>query len=92
VTTTSSSPPPSSTGSTTATLTWSPNTDTDLAGYKLYVGNAPGVYGAPIDMGKVTSYVVNNLTLGNTYYFAVSAYDTSGNESALSTVVSKSIY
>jgi hypothetical protein len=92
VTTTSSPPPPSSTGSTTASLTWSPNTETDVAGYKVYVGNAPGVYGAPINVGKVTSYVLSNLIPGNTYYFAVSAYDTSGNESAPSSVVSKSIY
>jgi hypothetical protein len=73
-------------------LTWSPNADVDLAGYKIHFGNAPGIYGVPIDVGNVTSYVVSNLTLGNTYYFAVSAYDKNGNESGLSTVVSKSIY
>jgi hypothetical protein len=32
------------------------------------------------------------LQLGNTYYFALSAYDINGNESALSAVTSKSIY
>ena len=45
-----------------------------------------------MDAGKVTSYVANNLTVGKTYYFAISAYDTSGNESGLSAVVSKRIY
>ena len=89
-----STTPPAPTPSpvTTATLTWSPNAETDLAGFKVYVGNAPGAYGAPIVLGNVTSHIVSNLTLGNTYYFAISAYDTSGNESTLSTVVSKSIY
>lgn len=89
-----STTPPAPTPSpvTTATLTWSPNAETDLAGFKVYVGNAPGAYGAPIVLGNVTSHIVSNLTLGNTYYFAISAYDTSGNESTLSPVVSKSIY
>jgi hypothetical protein len=56
------------------------------------MGNAAGVYGAPVVLGKVTSYTAGNLQLGNTYYFAISAYDISGNESPLSTVVTKSIY
>jgi hypothetical protein len=85
-------PPPPPPSSTSATLTWSPNGETDLAGYKIYVGNAPGSYGPPITIGKQTSYTFSNLQLGNTYYFALSAYDTSGNESGLSTVASKSIY
>jgi hypothetical protein len=83
---------PSQVSSTSATLTWVANSESDLAGYKVYVGMAPGAYGAPIAIGNITSYMVSNLLRGNTYYFAVSAYDKSGNESALSTVVSKSIY
>ncbi len=86
------SPPPPSPTPTTATLTWSPNTETDLAGYKVYVGTASGIYGAPIDVGKVTSYVVGNLQLGNTYYFTVTAYDGSSNESLHSAEVTKSSY
>ena len=58
----------------------------------MYVGTASGVYGAPIDVGKVTSYVVSNLQLGNTYYFAVTAYDGSNNESLHSAEVTKSSY
>ena len=88
----STPPPPPPPPPTTATLSWSPNAETDLAGYKVYMGNAAGVYGAPVVLGKVTSYTTGNLQLGNTYYFAISAYDTSGNESTLSTVVTKSIY
>jgi hypothetical protein len=81
--TTSSSP-------TTATVSWSPATN--VAGYNVHVGTASGVYGPPIDVGNVTSYAVLNLTLGNTYYFAVSDYTSSGVESLLSNEVSKSIY
>lgn len=88
----------SSTGTTsadtggTATLTWNPNAETDLAGYNIYVGTASGVYGTPIKLGNLTSYVVSNLAKGSTYFFAVAAYDTSNNESHLSAEVSKSIY
>ena len=84
-TTTSSSP--------TASLSWSPPANsTGVAGYNVYVGTASGVYGAPINVGNVTSYVVNNLVIGNTYYFVVKDYNTSGAESDPSNEVSKSIY
>ena len=86
-------PPPSTTGTTTtATLAWNSNSESDLAGYKVYVGTSSGRYGSPIDVGKVTSYTMANLNVGNTYYFVVTAYDTSGNESLHSAEVSKSIY
>jgi hypothetical protein len=56
------------------------------------MGTASGVYGPPINVGNVTSYVVNNLVIGNTYYFVVKDYDTSGVESSPSNEVTKSIY
>jgi hypothetical protein len=90
--TTPQSSVPSSSVRTTVTVTWQPNTEPDLAGYKLYVGTSPGVFGAPIVVGKVTSYQVTGLMPGNTYYFAVSAYDANGNESQPSAVLSTSIY
>lgn len=37
------------------------------------------------------SYVVNNLTSGRTYYFAVTAYDAAGLESAFSAEAVKAI-
>jgi hypothetical protein len=45
-----------------------------------------------VDVRNVTSYNLANLAIGTTYYFAVSAYDTAGTDSALSNEVSKSIY
>lgn len=77
---------------TTASLTWNPVTSANLAGYKVYVGTASGRYGQPLDVGNVTSFVVSNLAIGNTYYFVVTSYNTSGGESLPSTEVSKSIY
>ena len=74
---------------------WRPNRELDLAGYKVYVGTASGTYsfpGSPFIIGKITSYTVSNLPKGQTYFFALSAYDTGGNESPLSAEVSKSIF
>ncbi len=78
------------------TLSWNPPTVnqngtslTDLAGYKLYYGGTPGNYTSVIDIGNITTYQISYLSDGRTYYFSVSAYDTSGNESGLSNEVSK---
>ena len=85
-------PPPPPPSSTKASLSWSPVTSTNLAGYKLYMGTASGRYGTAVDIGNVTAYVASNLTLGTTYYFVVTSYSTSGSESPYSNEVSKSIY
>ena len=83
----------SSTTTNSATLTWTANAETDLAGYKIYLSRTPGSYGAPIRiLGKTTGYTATGLTTGVTYYFVITSYDTTGNESAYSNEVSKSIY
>ncbi len=64
---------------------------TDLKGYKVYYGTESNNYSENIDVGNVTNYTVSNLSDGTTYYFAVTAYDTSGNESDYSNEVSKTI-
>ena len=80
-----------------ATLSWdAPTTNEDgtpledLAGYKVYRGTAPRTYGTPVDVGNVLSHNIIGLGEG-THYFAVTAYDTSGNESKYSNEVSKTI-
>lgn len=73
----------------TIELSWAANTESDLAGYKVYQGTASGSYGAPVDVGNVTSHTVSlTPSVGTTYYFSVTAYDTSGNESLKSDEVS----
>lgn len=70
-------------------LTWDAATD-DLGvqGYSVYTGlksveNDGGTYTlGSTDAGDTSSYVMNHLTNGVTYYFAVKAYDADGNESA----------
>jgi hypothetical protein len=83
---------PGTTTASTATLNWGTNTETDLAGYKIYIGTQSGVYGAPIVLGKVNTYQATKLAIGTTYFFSITAYDSAGNESTHSAEVSKSIF
>jgi hypothetical protein len=62
---------------------------TDLAGYKIYYGTTPGSYTEMLDVGNVNQYTVTNLSSGSTYYFVITAYNTSQVESDFSTEVSK---
>ena len=73
-----------------ATLTWNAVSGTTLTGYKVYVGTAPRQYTRTITVGNVTSSTVNSLTVGRTYYFVVTAYNSAG-ESTPSNEVSKTI-
>jgi fibronectin type 3 domain-containing protein len=84
----------SATAANTATLTWSINTESDLAGYKVYRGTGSGAYGAPIATlpKTITTYTATELQNGTTYYFVLTAYDEGGNESTFSNEVSKSIF
>jgi len=72
-------------------VTWNANTDTDLAGYNVYYGASSGKYSACINVGNATSYKIDNLTQGTTYYFMVTALDKAGNESADSAEVHATI-
>jgi len=69
-------------------LAWDPETDPSVIGYELYYGTDSRNYGIPINVGNVTTYTLNGLTQGVTYYIAVTAYDTANNESDYSNEVS----
>jgi hypothetical protein len=69
-------------------LAWDPETDPGVIGYKVYYGTASRTYGIPTNVGNVTAYRLNGLTLGVTYYIAVTAYDAANNESDYSNEVS----
>ena len=58
-------------------ISWTGNTDTDLAGYKVYLD---GVLNATL--GIQDSYTIIGLSQNTSYDIRVTAYDTSGNESA----------
>jgi hypothetical protein len=74
-----------------ATLAWDPNTESNLAGYKIHYGTDSGSYTVHLDVHNVTTYTVTGLTVGQTYYFAASAYSSSGKESGYSNPVSHTI-
>ena len=85
------------TAADTARLVWdSPMTYADgtrlldLAGYKIYYGTSPRTYTMVINVGNVTTYEITNISSGR-YYFAVTAYDASGNESDYSREIMKLI-
>ena len=64
----------------------------DLAGFTIYYGTSPGslVETATVNDVMATSASIGDLVPG-TWYFAVTAFDTSGNESVQSAEVSKVI-
>jgi hypothetical protein len=82
-----------------ATVSWTPPTQrtdgsalTNLAGYKVFYGKNSSSFTHVVDIKNAgqTSHFVENLDSG-TWYFAVSAYDSDGLESAKSTTASKTI-
>ena len=74
------------TGDGAARLTWLANTESDLAGYRVYEATCASGSSCPYDRVGVTvgtTFVVP-LANGQTRYFAVAAYDRAGNEGELS--------
>jgi hypothetical protein len=88
-----------------ASLTWTANTEADLAGYKIYRGTAAActssaplpallVNGSPAQVGKVNNFVDAGLpVIEGTLCWEISAFDTAVplNESGRSNRVSKVI-
>jgi hypothetical protein len=87
-------------GSVKPTLSWEAptvNVDgtplTDLAGFKIYYSTISPIDKAvslSIDTGNATTYALEGFESG-TYYFAVTAYDNSGNESDFSDEISQAL-
>jgi hypothetical protein len=83
---------PSVSQANAVTVSWQPpmeNTDgtslSDLKGYRVKYGPSPKAYSSTIQVTNpgLTMYVVDNLPSGH-YYFAVTAYNNNGYESAVS--------
>jgi hypothetical protein len=75
------------TGDRIATIYWIDNTEPDLAGYNVYVSGCADGPDCPyrrIGTTNGTDFVASGLVNGDTYFFAVAAYDRAGNESKLS--------
>lgn len=78
-------------------LTWTPNTEPDLAGYRIYQSDTSGKYdkaankAADVASGpneQKTASVLIPIEDGRTVYFVATAYDGAGNESGYSNEVS----
>jgi hypothetical protein len=68
-------------------LTWAANSEADLAGYKLHLLDAQGATTRSIKLGNVTNFNLMNVINDTPYRIAVSAYDSTGNESTQSTML-----
>jgi hypothetical protein len=66
------------------TVKWSPNPESDIAGYKVHYGTYSEDLTEILDVGNATSCVLDRLAPETKYYFAVVAYNTVGLHSALS--------
>jgi chitinase len=62
-------------------LEWDPNTEPQLAGYKVHWGTSSGNYTTSKNVGNTTFCTITGLDEGKTYYFAATAYDGDGIES-----------
>jgi fibronectin type 3 domain-containing protein len=87
-------------GVTNATISWLPPTESTsgsavgaLGGYKIYYGTASQRYTTTINVSNpgLTTYVIDALEIGVTYYFAVTAISASGIESTFSPEVAATI-
>jgi hypothetical protein len=67
-------------------VAWDPPSDTLTAGYTVFYGTTPGAYTSQVNAGMVTEYTVEGLVAGTTYYFAIQAYGSNGEFSALSAI------
>ncbi|HWW01928.1 MAG TPA: fibronectin type III domain-containing protein [Candidatus Acidoferrum sp.] len=74
-------------GQSRVALAWDASRGGAIAGYRLYSGVANQSYSTMEDVGNATTATVSNLVAGMTYYFAVTAYDPAGLESAFSAEV-----
>jgi hypothetical protein len=83
----------------TATVNWTPPTDntngtvlTGLAGYQIHYGTSSNALTQTVQVSNagLSNYTLTNLSAG-TWYFGVTAYTSSGAQSSMSNVASKTI-
>ncbi|MFC1880849.1 fibronectin type III domain-containing protein, partial [Thermodesulfobacteriota bacterium] len=65
-------------------MAWDRSQEPDVAGYRVYYGTTSHHYTAMRSVGNSTTCTIYNLEPDMIYYFAVTAYGTSGSESAYS--------
>lgn len=68
-------------------LQWNSEADVNRIGYNIYYGKTSGQYTRRRTIGSVDSYRLDGLNTGETYYFAITAYDINNTESDYSNEV-----
>jgi hypothetical protein len=73
-------------------LTWTPNTEDDLAGYNVYrhASGGPAVK-VNSELVKTPAFHDPNVSLGQTYFYSVTGVDLRGNESGKSAETSETV-
>lgn len=72
-------------------VSWAANSESDLAGYRIRIGAAPGQWDRIVDLKNVHNYNLFDLVQNQPKYIALSAYDISGNESDITAAVEVSL-
>jgi IPT/TIG domain/Purple acid Phosphatase, N-terminal domain/Fibronectin type III domain len=72
-------------------ISWDAVQDSRLAGYKIKYGTSSGSYSQSVDVGKVSSFVLQGLTEGMTYYLVVVGYDSNKLEGLPSAQISGTV-
>ncbi len=82
-------PGPTNPTSSDVVVSWDESSAPDVAAYRVHIGETSGVYArSEIVTAPADELLLSDLGDGKTYYFAVTAIDTAGNESVLSDEVS----
>lgn len=74
-----------STRAAEVSIAWDPPSPSNsVVGYKVYYGFASRDYTTSVDAGNMTTCTIDGLSPSITYYFAITAYNSSSNESGYS--------
>jgi fibronectin type 3 domain-containing protein len=73
-------------GPASVELSWEPNAEPDLAGYRVYRSVGGGAFEKIADLSAIPSYSDKAVERGKAYRYAITAIDKAGNESGRSAV------
>jgi hypothetical protein len=72
-------------------ITWDPNVEAGVTGYYVHVGTSAGVYSNRYEVRGSTVFVFYDGLVGQTYHFAVSAFDGASHESQKSSDIATTV-
>ncbi len=75
-----------------AKLTWTANTESDIAGYYIYRDtSSTGTFPLRVDTASTAATYTDTVDAGTTYYYKISAYNTATHESSATAAVSLAV-